>query len=610
VSGLDHDTRPIYPITEIHLRSGGEESITANHWLHLTRASTSGTSAYVSIDGGNSQRYWDSWPSTVFWPRSTTWNTSGRPVSDLLNHPPDAPLNRIVAAADFFLKPINYDIQVGWQANQQQVDFPVPVIGLFNPTAPSQITSTGAASSFPVSDIWEGVMRPYFDWGSTGSGTLPTGVEGYWGDGLAGLSNDADRVVIYDVPTEPLISLGALRHTRVTAFDHQPTYTIGESLASPYIPLDGVWARYEFNRRNINGAIRHVKYHNNNDRLPLIHYNSVIDWSYLSNEGLWDRYFFSGLASRPSQGRDIRDEYDAFIAGEPLANSRTTIIPGSEAQLEDKLWDNGALSTNSYQGGARFTLNRGAFNINSTSVEAWKALIASTEGIRVQTIVGSGLSLGTSDLTLPRQVQPVIDMNTPGSEWSGYVTLTSSQVDELAQAIVSEIKERGPFTSLSDFINRRLVNDASGMAGTLQAAINQTTINNDFSEVMDQSPSLRRTQHHPSAFNGFPYPSHFNLNGLLKLNVPQYLTQGDLLQVLGPAISARSDTFTIRCYGDLEDPVTGEVKARVWGEAVVQRFPDPVVPSALDEFEPDDPERFGRRFRIVSFNWLSPEMVN
>lgn len=54
------------------------------------------------------------------------------------------------------------------------------------------------------------------------------------------------------------------------------------------------------------------------------------------------------------------------------------------------------------------------------------------------------------------------------------------------------------------------------------------------------------------------------------------LTQGDLLQALGSQLSARSDTFVIRAYGESTDPISGEVVASARCEAVVQRIAEPV----------------------------------
>jgi hypothetical protein len=109
--------------------------------------------------------------------------------------------------------------------------------------------------------------------------------------------------------------------------------------------------------------------------------------------------------------------------------------------------------------------------------------------------------------------------------------------------------------------------------------------------------------------------------------IPGWLTQADVLQALGPALAARSDTFVIRAYGDALDPVnTGStvvpanVTGRAWCEAVVQRFPDYGDTTNAASVDPNGStgsgttitpanQRFGRRFRIVAFRWLTPNDI-
>ena len=50
--------------------------------------------------------------------------------------------------------------------------------------------------------------------------------------------------------------------------------------------------------------------------------------------------------------------------------------------------------------------------------------------------------------------------------------LTEEQTDELATQIVMEIKKRGPFLSLSVFVNRQLTTDKDlAIASTIQKAL-------------------------------------------------------------------------------------------------------------------------------------------
>jgi hypothetical protein len=79
--------------------------------------------------------------------------------------------------------------------------------------------------------------------------------------------------------------------------------------------------------------------------------------------------------------------------------------------------------------------------------------------------------------------------------------------------------------------------------------------------------------------------------------------------VLGNAATPRSDTFTIRAYGEARD-AAGKPIAKAWCEAVVQRLPEYV-----DNRDPAETpfaslastnKTFGRRFTIASFRWLTP----
>src|SRR5690606_38870085 len=95
------------------------------------------------------------------------------------------------------------------------------------------------------------------------------------------------------------------------------------------------------------------------------------------------------------------------------------------------------------------------------------------------------------------------------------------------------------------------------------------------------------------------------------MGFPGYVLQSDLLQSLAPVLTVRSDTFTIRAYGDVVNPVTQKVTGRVWCEAKVQRIPEPVSDAAqdpdADEMEAwiQAPGLFGRSFRVLSFVWLN-----
>jgi hypothetical protein len=170
--------------------------------------------------------------------------------------------------------------------------------------------------------------------------------------------------------------------------------------------------------------------------------------------------------------------------------------------------------------------------------------------------------------------------------WTGFRELEQPEVRDLAEAIVDEVEQRGPFLSMAEFINRKLEDGPLGKAGALQAALDSTinsNIDSDFAKNQQGS--------------GFP----------------GQLLQGDILQALAPCMTVRSDVFTIRGYGESVNASTDKVLARAWCEAKVQRFPDPVDPgqsgkSYLSELaNPSSP--YGRKFQMISFRWLNPKEV-
>ncbi len=143
-------------------------------------------------------------------------------------------------------------------------------------------------------------------------------------------------------------------------------------------------------------------------------------------------------------------------------------------------------------------------------------------------------------------------------------------------------------------------------------------------------------------------------NGVTGAMMPGWLSQADVLTSLAPIANVRSDTFVVRTYGDIEPDYPG---VKVWCEAIVQRVPEYIVDDVQDSYDGDTPharpmepyddlngngerdtgepftdydsngkhsfiadygaqklqnpdnKRFGRRFRIVRFRWLTADEV-
>jgi hypothetical protein len=200
------------------------------------------------------------------------------------------------------------------------------------------------------------------------------------------------------------------------------------------------------------------------------------------------------------------------------------------------------------------------------------------------------------------------------TEYSGFRSLTDEQIEDLAEKIVEQVRRRGPFLSLSEFVNRQLSNvDDLALAGALQTAINNLD-DDPMSFLRDPNNTLSDTAMlaSDSKLNGAGYEFDEAAGGDSAYGAPGWIRQADILRPIAPVLSARDDTFTIRAYGDKLDQ-EGNVLAQAWCEAVVRRSRD--FCDASDEADAIEPPTspintaFGRRYQIVNFRWLRPSEV-
>ena len=432
-------------------------------------------------------------------------------------------------------------------------------------------------------------------WGMRNSGSNAPAYDSPTGNGNAPAA--LDKAIFFDVPTAttPIVSLGQLQHFNDTGFPSSslnlfggssaldsassasPAYAIGNSHASPFV------ARTAYDQ----GGTRYVK-----------------DASYLLNRTLWDTWFFSTV---PQAG--------AFdFATDLLGNPRLTPFRSTLASNAVTSYRNGP-----YAASANLLLE-GGFNINSTSIEAWRALFSSLNQIPYP---GTATKLTGAFARTLKQTggSPTTTTGNNGvtdGAWSGYRNLTTDQIDALATEMVKQVRLRGPFASLADFVNRRLDNTSNGLMGALDAAIEATE---GYAAIKRVNNITDGKAQWPLYFN--PDPPMPSSSGVIVAHnestavagIPGILKQADLLQALGPVLTARSDTFTIRSYGEVLDPVNSTaanpiVISRAWCEATVQRLPDyvggePPETSPVASTLSAESARFGRRFQIVSFRWLS-----
>lgn len=351
-----------------------------------------------------------------------------------------------------------------------------------------------------------------------------------------------------------------------------PANPIGNSRANPAIPLDKSERPMEFGASE--GFSNFTK-------------GNLYDYSYLLNQALWDEYFFSAVTS---SGNDT-DGNPLYSASR---NPRMVLLP-------DKTQVERGLNTS-----AESLLIDGPFNVNSTSINAWKALLTSFYGRTPGD--ADRISAANSETVAPfmriadpAHVKTKINPRVNDEEsYIGYHTLDEDQIDALAKAIVEEIRLRGPATSLSAFINRSLSGTEDlQIQGTLSAAIEKAQLSNSTTNAINKE--LRADGQESSQWRTVTasnLQSQAAAEGYVTEGLPGWLTSADILSRLGSVLSPRGDTFLIRAYGEYG---TDNNLSKAWCEAVVQRLPE-----TIDSADPQTPPDTSRRFVIAAFRWLSP----
>jgi hypothetical protein len=305
----------------------------------------------------------------------------------------------------------------------------------------------------------------------------------------------------------------------------------------------------------------------------------------------------------------------------------------SVAEAKAELFTSGKPIDTAYKSAAEYQMIRGPFNVNSTSVQAWKAVLAAMNKSDVATLWARTAGLETKGATgVPVTAMslvngganpgPAVDASKIDNQrtniWNGYRELSSSELENLAAKIVDEVRDRGPFLSMSEFVNRQ-VGPAGPrtLRGALEAAITESEINEAKGAVspatfLAQVPINLEDLSNPKLYN---YQTPEATTGNPAAGAPGWVNQGDLLHILEPSATVRGDTFVIRTYGEAQD-TNGKTTARAYAEAVVQRMPEYVDPADSPSLNASsDPaaaaanKRFGRRINIVSFRWLSDNEI-
>lgn len=401
-----------------------------------------------------------------------------------------------------------------------------------------------------------------------------------------------------------------------------PGVGIGNAFADPMIPADRVFS--------------------NNDAMTHPELSDFWDHAFMINDAMWDSWFASSIGIRPrsatggqreeleavaQQAFDVNPDKESKTSG--IANRR--FVPNLLGTSADQIIGQITNAENGYKHTSKYLTVAGGFNVNSTSLKAWEGTLLGLKKRKLAymnngkpTVLNSGNTVNFSRMGIASSNQSHVDdygsigitngvSDGDAQAWTDLRTLSDSQISELAQNMVKEVKKRGPFLNMADFINRRLQNGEMGVKGALQAAIDESSINSTFNELSDMIINPKVGYPHPAAAQGSVHTA-----------APGYLIQSDVLAVLGNILTTRDDTFTIRAYGELTNK-EGRVLSRAWCEAVVQRgihYVDPIDSPETPVREVDmktgnlkntslSPvnKAFGRRFNVISFRWLSPEEV-
>ncbi len=397
--------------------------------------------------------------------------------------------------------------------------------------------------------------------------------------------------------------------------------------------------------------------------------------------------YYRRSQSSPMGNPPSSDTQSPNIADLQCTNSKTANLRKPAANL----LINGAFNVNSTSSTAWTAL------LTSTGISNPPSGSSINNTMALLNPQSNGTSTAVTNYTFSQNEVPFLNFNLAlgSTAWTGsannnvgffgMVDLSTASVQSLASRIVTQVQMRGPFLSLGDFLNHRLRRtppsaggpnsgnpnqDAYSVSGALQYAIDgwpsmtwppsnyspanainaalgaNASMGMASSTAHDSVNSIYYTYYFKSSIP--PVPANYS-KGILPdapcqtgVGAPGTLLQNDLLQAIAPVIADRSDTFTVRVYGQALSP-SGKSDAEVYAEAVVQRLPEYIYSAENGTYEGttgggsgaanyayDSPSQttlnetisgvnvngltkcnsvFGRRFKIISFRWFNQNEI-
>jgi hypothetical protein len=259
---------------------------------------------------------------------------------------------------------------------------------------------------------------------------------------------------------------------------------IGNAFADPCLPADDVYTYFQSNLEASQLA--------SNSKL----FGDFFDHGLLINDAMWDRWFCSSVSDMPDKGGrkiDAEEVLTKFIKGEdelPVSRYKRVNTPYNDEQVIKRI-----MADDGWKYIAQYIMIDGGFNVNSISVEAWAATLQGLAQRKLVTgknnelrqveesksdnqVLFSRFMLSTTDQSIDGQggysmMQGSSSFRDGGmaTAWGEVRMLEAEGIRKLAEEMVKQVRKRGPFLSLSDFVNRRLQEGELGLKGALQAAI-------------------------------------------------------------------------------------------------------------------------------------------
>ena len=416
-----------------------------------------------------------------------------------------------------------------------------------------------------------------------------------------GKFSDSSHAVLFEVPNGKVLSLLQYRHANLNNYLHGPSYALGNSYASTQVARHRSWGRVQGieKRPTSEGGLTNVARNMENEEEAIAYYrdifgteiatrkglnnfifwdidpnggfapwrfwgadmlnhqNTTIDHSYYLNKALMDGFFLSGSSNvsdftkekNSIIGQRFRPYLWESLTGNPFDFSQDSDAVGNHrlvGYFRDNAWETRqtsygksskekGFSTSSdpdyrFQTVASDLLLDGAFNINSTSVDAWVAQLSSLREHSVENV-----SIGSGETPVVRFLD-----EPDSNDWNKIRILSDDEIEDLAKAIVKQVKLRGPFLSMADFVNRRLAlgpmdSDPSKAKGTrVNFVLHDLSDWGKYPEDKYTAQGLRGAVQSAIADSGLndPYRGQTSLSTNLKIQGNKILYEDDTLASL------------------------------------------------------------------------------